>query len=269
MARFLLYKDPRQAIRKHVDKNDRKQYKYIDKLADIDRIDKQTVFINEAGMYDLLLTSRLDEAKKFKKWLTHEVVPAIKKFGAYNISIEMQETIDKLRNRINILEKNQIKEKYPDGGILYAMQPDPDEDFIKIGISDFMNDRIETYATSFPDKPNIIYWKPLNNPAQIEKCIGSVLYNYRYRGKKEYYKCKSKIALRAIEKCIEFISSMNDKTSRMISNDMFKNLDSEKEYIFQFEFDIGQKGGKINESTKYYDKYVENKNAYLKLLQIE
>ena len=50
------------------------------------------VFVNEAGLYNLILSSRKPEAKEFKRWITHEVIPSIRKHGAYMTP----ETIEKV-----------------------------------------------------------------------------------------------------------------------------------------------------------------------------
>ncbi|HYX16470.1 MAG TPA: BRO family protein [Nostoc sp.] len=47
---------------------------------------RQTLCINESGLYSLVLTSRKAQAKRFKKWLTSEVIPAIRKTGTYTIN---------------------------------------------------------------------------------------------------------------------------------------------------------------------------------------
>ena len=43
--------------------------------------------VNEYGLYSLVLSSRKPEAKEFKRWITHEVLPSIRKYGAYNMAI--------------------------------------------------------------------------------------------------------------------------------------------------------------------------------------
>ena len=48
--------------------------------------------INEPGLYSLVLGSRKPQAKEFKRWITHEVIPSIRKHGAY----ATEETIDKI-----------------------------------------------------------------------------------------------------------------------------------------------------------------------------
>ena len=45
----------------------------------------ETNFVNEFGLYNLILSSRKPEAKKFKRWVTHEVLPSIRKYGFYGL----------------------------------------------------------------------------------------------------------------------------------------------------------------------------------------
>lgn len=54
--------------------------------------DQNLVIINEAGLYSLILRSRKPEAKVFKRWVTHEVLPSIRKYGMY----ATDDTLDKL-----------------------------------------------------------------------------------------------------------------------------------------------------------------------------
>ena len=78
-----------KAIRTHVNKNDRKALKYKayseSCLSDLwvgnDFSDKIT--INEYGLYDLIFGSKLESAKDFKSWVTHEILPTIRKTGGY------------------------------------------------------------------------------------------------------------------------------------------------------------------------------------------
>jgi len=49
------------------------------------KIDPQTVFINQEGMYDLVMSSRKREAKIFRRWISHEVLPSVNRFGFYSI----------------------------------------------------------------------------------------------------------------------------------------------------------------------------------------
>ena len=78
MATALGYKDVSKAIRVHVDAED----KGVDKMATPGGTQKITI-INESGLYSLILSSKLESAKRFKHWVTSEVLPCIRKHGGY------------------------------------------------------------------------------------------------------------------------------------------------------------------------------------------
>ena len=82
VAVALGYKDTAKAIRVHVDEDD-KQFFKVDKMATLKTSNYGVHFINESGMYSLILSSKLPDAKKFKRWVTSEVLPSIRKTGAY------------------------------------------------------------------------------------------------------------------------------------------------------------------------------------------
>lgn len=78
VAEILGYKDTDGAIRKHVDDED----KLTRQFSGSGQMRKMTI-INESGLYSLILSSKLEKAKEFKHWVTSEVLPAIRKHGAY------------------------------------------------------------------------------------------------------------------------------------------------------------------------------------------
>ena len=80
VARRLGYINHRKALRDHVDEEDRK-----DGVTIRDSIgrDQEATFINESGLYSLILASKLPQAKAFKRWVTKEVLPQIRKTGGY------------------------------------------------------------------------------------------------------------------------------------------------------------------------------------------
>ena len=75
---MLGYSDTAQAIRKHVEEED----KGVVEMTTPGGKQPLTV-INESGLYSLVLSSKLPTAKKFKRWVTSEVLPAIRKHGGY------------------------------------------------------------------------------------------------------------------------------------------------------------------------------------------
>ena len=78
VAKTLGYKNISDALKKHVDEED----KGVAKCDTLGGIQEMTV-INESGFYSLVLGSKLPSAKKFKKWVTSEVLPSIRKHGMY------------------------------------------------------------------------------------------------------------------------------------------------------------------------------------------
>ncbi len=86
VADILGYTNSRKAIGDHVEDDDKKTIEEVSKGNDSLRLpanSKNTVFINESGLYSLILRSDKPQAKTFKKWVTSEVLPAIRKTGAY------------------------------------------------------------------------------------------------------------------------------------------------------------------------------------------
>lgn len=86
VATVLGYTNPQKAIRDHVDKDDKTQNESFTVNG------TQVVLINESGLYSLILSSKLPTAKKFKKWVTSEVLPAIRKTGSYAINGDTTDT---------------------------------------------------------------------------------------------------------------------------------------------------------------------------------
>ncbi len=88
---FILgYNMPSNVIKKNLDDDERK----LTNLTDWSGQQRKGWMISEAGLYSLILSSSKPEAKAFKRWITHEVIPYIRKAGIYSTgSIEYKETI--------------------------------------------------------------------------------------------------------------------------------------------------------------------------------
>lgn len=78
IAEILGYAEPRSTVSKKVDNEDRG----VAKIETPSGIQEMTV-INESGLYSLVLGSKLPASKKFKRWITSEVIPSIRKYGMY------------------------------------------------------------------------------------------------------------------------------------------------------------------------------------------
>ena len=90
IAVALGYSNTRDALERHVDAEDKNTVVNPDG----NRGNPNMTIINESGLYSLVLSSKLSGAKKFKRWVTSEVLPSIRKHGTYMTS----DTIDKMIN---------------------------------------------------------------------------------------------------------------------------------------------------------------------------
>lgn len=94
VADILGYTDTAQAVRKHIDDEDKGVVEMTTPGGK-----QNMVIINESGLYSLILSSKLPTARAFKRWVTSEVLPAIRKTGEYKITPAQQ-------NRLDIMERN-------------------------------------------------------------------------------------------------------------------------------------------------------------------
>lgn len=108
VADILGYQNGSRDINRHVDEEDKHKIMLFD-----GNQDKETIIINESGLYSLILSSKMPNAKKFKHWVTSEVLPQIRKTGTYQKPLTQQEImriqlgmIDDHEERIINLENN-------------------------------------------------------------------------------------------------------------------------------------------------------------------
>jgi len=102
VASALGYVHPTKAVTTHVDEEDRIMTETVTIQGK-----RQTTIINESGLYSLILSSKLDSAKRFKRWVTSEVLPAIRKNGRYEL--EQQNRL--LESRNTLLEEITAQQK--------------------------------------------------------------------------------------------------------------------------------------------------------------
>ena len=111
-----------------------------------------SIYINESGLYTLLITSKNIKAKKFIKWITNDVLPKLRQKNIFS----PDKNITKLLIKINELEtknkllQNDLKlEKFPESAMVYVIE-DTDFDgelYYRIGKTDNMNKRISIHNT--------------------------------------------------------------------------------------------------------------------------
>ncbi|PTJ83695.1 phage antirepressor [Staphylococcus simulans] len=89
VAEILGYAKARNAIAKHVDFEDKKDAPIQGTLGGTQKM----TIINESGLYSLIFSSKLESAKRFKRWVTSEVLPAIRKHGIYATDSVIEQTL--------------------------------------------------------------------------------------------------------------------------------------------------------------------------------
>ena len=118
-AQILGYSNPRDALSKHVDEED----KYSVAIRDGNKGNPNQTVINESGVYALVFGSKLPSAKRFKHWVTSEVLPTLRKTGGYTMpktylealkaftaEVEKNEMLS-LENKIQTQQINELKPK--------------------------------------------------------------------------------------------------------------------------------------------------------------
>ncbi|MFD4417615.1 BRO family protein [Bacillus safensis] len=107
VAGILGYSNPRKALIDHVDEDDK------DGVTIRDAIGRQQTMtaINESGLYSLILSSKMPDAKKFKRWVTSEILPAIRQTGQYGGPKALTEREQRIESLKLLLETSQRQDE--------------------------------------------------------------------------------------------------------------------------------------------------------------
>ena len=108
------YQNCSEALADHVDGEDKLNSKTLSSF-ELDLGQRGGWLINESGVYSLILSSKLPSAKKFKHWVTSEVLPAIRKTGSYSLPMNYESALEQLlvevkKNNQLALENEELKE---------------------------------------------------------------------------------------------------------------------------------------------------------------
>ncbi len=116
VCKSLGYVKPTQAIHNNVEDEDTLRKGLLDSRG----IEQETIMVNESGLYSLIFGSKLDSAKKFKRWVTSEVLPSLRKTGSYGTplttaqqiqllaqgNVELNQRVDTLTDRMDKFEQD-------------------------------------------------------------------------------------------------------------------------------------------------------------------
>ena len=180
VAEVLGYQNGSRDINRHVDDEDKlcTKIEYAGQK-------REVTIINESGLYSLILSSKLPNAKKFKRWVTSEVLPSIRKTGSY--SKPMSE-LEVLQHSINQLVEQERK--------LKALEVQQGEQVKRLDIIDSRlevlngvhiegtgRDRLNAMVRAYVVKKGISYadgWKDFKKAFNraFHTCLGALLTNY-------------------------------------------------------------------------------------------
>lgn len=186
VANVLGYERDTKAVTDHVDEDDRKNIDgKTQSCFGIELGQRGGWLINESGLYSLILSSKLPSAKKFKRWVTSEVIPSIRKTGSY--SKPMSE-LEILQHSINQLVEQERK--------LKTLEAQQGEQVKRLDIIDSRlevlngvhiegtgRDRLNAMIRAYVVKKGISYaegWKTFKKAYNhaFRTCLGALLTNY-------------------------------------------------------------------------------------------
>lgn len=107
VAEALGYENPQKALRDHVDEEDKKmgERNVTPSITDTLGREQYPTFINESGVYALVLSSKLPTARRFRRWVTSEVLPSIRKTGGYHLPQTYAEALRALADKAEEAER--------------------------------------------------------------------------------------------------------------------------------------------------------------------
>lgn len=182
VAVALGYSNPRDALAKHVDEEDRNTVAIRDGTSG----NPNQVIINESGLYSLVLSSKLPEAKRFKRWVTAEVLPSIRRTGGYQLP---RDYLSALRALVDTEEKRQALETEVEA----QRQAIADFEPIKQYVDEILSSP-STMATSQIAADYDMSARKLNkilHEAGIQRCVNGQWILYREQMGKGYTKSKT------------------------------------------------------------------------------
>ena len=209
IAEILGYTNTNESIKEHVDDEDKMTWFQCQKSRGSEtlplKLQAQTILINESGLYSLILRSKLESAKKFKRWITSEVLPSIRKSGQYKLEKDLllkDEIIKTItsehntllsdhqtlkKNHNNIL-KRRNRTDFDTGNVIYIVSHEAfdlcyNTSFYKIGKSTqkkgektaCFRQRLSTYNTGAPVNFKVHYLLYVEDNDIIEKKFKSII----------------------------------------------------------------------------------------------
>lgn len=140
VARTLGYNEPHKAIKRHVDEDDGMKHP----ITDIYGRNQNATVINESGLYALIFGSQLKSAKRFKRWVTSEVLPQIRRTGRYEAP---KDPIEIMRLQFEALDQTNKEVKSLKNDVTYLK----DEVKLEAGEYSYISKRINRKVSEIVD----------------------------------------------------------------------------------------------------------------------
>jgi prophage antirepressor-like protein len=173
IAKLLEYDDSKKAVQNNISNENKKKYSELffkgDCQSPLKGNEKNTIFINISGLFELLLKSKKEEAKQFYKWVTNEVLPSLYKYGSYSIQDN--------KTQYKSLYTDKMITDYEKKNVVYIAYVGNynNEEIFKYGISgDIFNREYKQHRKLF-DKFEMILIEETDNNATIETMFGKNL----------------------------------------------------------------------------------------------
>lgn len=208
VASVLGYNDTNQAIRKHVDDEDK-----LTRQFDGSGQNRNMVIINESGLYSLILSSKLPQAKEFKRWVTSEVLPAIRKTGSYNSQNLKTDPMSLLKLTYDALEQTNDRV----AKVEVEVKVIKENQAITPGEYNYINKKVKNRIRCIKDIRNLNLTKEQNS--KLFSALGRDLVSFTG------VRTRSQIRSKDFEKAVQFISDWEPSyTDLQIINQMSMGL---------------------------------------------
>lgn len=247
VAKILGYTNEMKSIRDHVDIENKLSLGNLHEKIGMNKTDplthnqKISIYVNEAGLYELIFGSKLPIAKKFKKWVFSEVLPSIRKEGSYQINKQLEESKkiidekDKIiqekeneKNRIHnvnieLLSYKKLNEKNESIYIVATYQY-ASQGVFKIGRTKNMKTRLYSHNNTHitGDKVKVLKEFKVNDSVLTENYIHKKLKGLLVNGEKEFFMAPYDLLVNIIETIIHNDNEHNELINNIV--DMVNKL---------------------------------------------
>jgi len=183
VARTLGYADTNKAIAMHVDEEDKLNDKSSSSLGQ-----RGGWVINESGLYSLILSSKLPKAKEFKRWVTSEVLPALRKTGHYEVSgyAPKATSIGEVVNLIRVTRETMKEQGCPPADIAVVVKQICDQFHVNLPRC-FIKPKETTLQDAYDMVDFIFSWKGRRKPTYDDFIIQQVTTKRREKHEQNQY----------------------------------------------------------------------------------